>query len=142
MGGTPETYRFAAVHWMFCAIFGAVTLLVIVWTVNVALTQPIGFVLFWCSSLLVLGWIWFHLLVSLAYEVRYWPEDGRVVFRSVLREKSTTLTRIASIRRGFSNRTLVVRYDDGSTKLPPVGPMLDFVRDAHEGNPAVFIQGV
>ena len=142
VGGTPKVYRFASITWIGSAVLGVVSLLLVVWTVDVAFSEPIAFVLAWVAGLAVVGWCWYVLLVQVAYEVRYWPDNGRVVFRSVLHERSTTVTEIQSIRRAFSRRALLVQYDGGSTRLPPFGPMFDFVRDARDVNPAVAVPDV
>lgn len=135
----PQVFRLAWPTWAFCAFFGAITLLVAAWTVQVVASEPAAFVVFWLCGLSVFVWVWYHLLVQVSYEVRFWPGDGRVMFRSILREKRTTLTAIRSISRSFNNRLLIIEFDADKARVTPMGPMLDFVREVEKRNPATLV---
>jgi hypothetical protein len=138
-----NVYRVAYITWIGIGVLGMATALVATWTVGAMLSESSAFVLPWVAlGLLVFGWCWYVFLLQVAYEVRYWPDDGRVVFRSILREKHITVAEISWIRRASNRRTVVVEYRGGSARLPPFVPMLDFVRAVRENRPSVVAPDV
>ncbi len=135
-------YSSATIGWAFGAFFALAT--------AIGLPMAIGGLLANDGLLLTIGavgWIavlvsiWFVMLVRSSFVVRRW-QDGRVVFRSALRERETTTTQIRAVRRGRSRRTLLFDFHGGPAQVPATPPMLDLVKDVRRCNPSATVSGI
>ena len=100
--------------------------------------------IFMAVWLLGLGWTWYNLLVRTAFEVRLWPDSGRLQFRSVFRRTETTIDAVSKIASTSINGMRVVfHHRDGKVLvLGPFDGMSDLVFRIRQANPGVTTRGV
>jgi hypothetical protein len=86
--------------------------------------------------------VWYGVLTLFAIEIAVSPNDGRVAFRSIAKERQTNLAEITAISLGGGPRSPVtVRYRGGTARVPMYLDWNDFISRVRERNPDVEISG-
>jgi hypothetical protein len=84
--------------------------------------------------------IWYGVLTLFAMEIAVWPDNGRVVFRYLAKQRQTNLADITAITTGARNsKALTVRYPGGAAHVLKLPDWSDFISRVRERNPAVEI---
>jgi hypothetical protein len=98
----------------------------------------------WFTVAFVLGSsvIWYGVLTLFALEIVVWPNDGRVVFRCLAKQRHTNLGDITAITMGAGKSNAVtVRYRGGSARVLMYLDWDDFISRVRERNPGVEVKG-
>lgn len=99
---------------------------------------------FTVAFLLGSGVIWYLPLTRFAIGIIVWPNDGRVVFRCLAKERQTQLGDIESISKpplGRRGNAVTVSYREGSVRVLMYLDWNDFIRRVRERNPQIEVNG-
>ena len=102
-------------------------------------------ILFTVAFMLGSGIVWYGILAFFAIEITVWPNDGRVVFRYLRKERQTYLGDIELISMGARGRrrnAATVRYRGGAARVLMYLDWNDFISRVRERNPQVKVKGL
>jgi hypothetical protein len=133
--------------WVWVVGLSAITLgsaaLIATWTVA-GHGPPVFFIVVW---LIGGAWIWYYALIAGCIEATLWPEDGRLQFRSLVRERETNVADVVNVDmglHGLNQRSVIIRYRRGyrrpAARLPNVRSTWDLVERIEASNPTVEVK--
>jgi hypothetical protein len=109
---------------------------------------PAAFIALWLSITAI--W-WIYVLFVGVVEVRLWPDDGRLEFRSILRKRETHIADIVEIDcrwwvPGPTRAAVNIRYRGGGYRRPVARlgnekASRDLVQRIQEWNPSLEVKG-
>ena len=105
---------------------------------------PMFFLIVW---FIVATSMWYWMLAVESIEARFWPDDGRLQFRSLLRTRELNASDVIDVDmglRGLNQRVVIFGYRHGNrrkvARLPNLKPTWTLVHAIQESNQAVVVR--
>lgn len=145
--GVPPTthdsrcYQYDSASWWvamaFVTVITSVLFIAIITKSIIDLDLPPPELLLVCMPL---AWLTYYHWAVISYKVTYWPETGRLEFRSLLRRKEANVREVTSISLTPGNfATLAFKYPGGKTRLlHAIDGISELIHQLRQTNPRII----